>query len=174
MRLTQRLARMRLTGSAVKSVQQGSINLANVTSNTATIVAVNPAHSILYYLGRSPGDTGNAEPRYHNARVVFTNGTTITAVRGDSDGTGVLVRFMVVEYWPGVIKSIQRGSRTGNGTVTIAAVNLKRAHIVPLGISSVDNTTLSLEMTMELTDATTVTTFSGANQATGFQVVEWW
>ena len=68
-----------------KSVQRGTISLAGVASNTATISAVTTSKSRLRYLG-STTDTDSASV---NLNIVLTNSTTITASRGFATGGAI-------------------------------------------------------------------------------------
>lgn len=79
----------------IKSIQYGTIALAAVTSNTATITSVNTAKSVLIHLGAQVDST---VANTMGVRLALTNATTITATR--SNGTGdATVGFCVVEYY---------------------------------------------------------------------------
>ncbi|MGS0765904.1 hypothetical protein [Syntrophomonas curvata] len=75
--------------SPIKSIQRGVINISTSGySATATISSVNPAKSIINYLGY----TGNEE-----VRLELTNSTTVTAYRGGSNI--VTVGYEVIEFY---------------------------------------------------------------------------
>lgn len=168
-------------GGGVKSVQRGTITLANgVTSNTATITAVVLANTRLVYLGNTSENAGGSGAAPTVARLAMTNETTVTASR--ITGTdAAIVSFEVVEYFPFVIRSVQRGTVTMTATTTenatIAAVNVAKATIDVLGWEA--NTAHSADAyrgRTRLANATTVTVdriLNNGNLTTGYQVVEW-
>lgn len=167
-----------LFASLIRSVQRGEIVIAGSSaSNTATITAVNMNNSLLRFLGCTPG--GAELPDASFARLAFTNATTITATRDDvGGGDNLTVAYEVVEYVPGVIKSIQRGTITavaGSATASITAVNTAKSHVDSLGYETnnggTDNTWLPR---LDLQDSTTVRVRATAVDALiGYQVVEW-
>lgn len=164
-----------LQRSQVKSVQRATIAITGATSNTATITAVVLANSRLRFLGTS--STANSTIGQAAPRLAFTNTTTITASVDTSPGADTTsVSFEVIEYWPGVIKSVQRGTITGITTATITAVNVNKSEVDWLGYQVTSAIASFIAgTTVTLTDSTTVTTASGsaAAQVTGYQVVEW-
>lgn len=148
--------------SLVQSVQRGSISIVAASgSNTATITGVNMANSCLRYLGVS-GNNAASSTAALATLLAFTNETTITATRTATGVEDVLVRFEVIEYRPGVIKSVQRGtisisSGGGAATATISGVDTGRTVVDFLGCrldtSGYDN----MFAWVVLTNATTVT-----------------
>lgn len=164
---------------AIRSIQSGTIALTSVTSNTATINAVVTANSILLVLS---ANSNNADGANCCVRVDLTNTTTITATRVGNSATTATVGFVVLEFEPGLIRSIQRGTiafSASSSTGAITSVNTARAHVTALGMSTADavGTMAEDEARVTLTNATTVTaTKGGAGSActVGFQVVEWW
>lgn len=166
-------------GLAIKSIQRGTIVVANAAStNTAAITAVDTNNAILRHLGSTIGGTDHTDS---DIRLDLTNGTTITATRAGTSGA-VTVSYEIVEFYPGVIKSIQRGTITTNGvasnTATITSVDTTKAECHMLGYS--DNATASSANSMTrlaLTNATTVTVTCGSSAAlqnTNYQVVEYY
>lgn len=160
--------------SLIKSVQRGTIALTAVASNTATITAVDPNNSVLTYLGGTFDAAAPAEDQAF-ARLAFTNATTITASRTTATNN-VVVSFEVIEYWPGVIKSVQRGL-VSVGTATITAVNTAKSNLTSLGFTNDINGDLRCLPMIVLTNGTTITkTFDGGDGSVpvvGYQVVEW-
>lgn len=161
-------------GVRIKSIQRGTLVLAGVTTNTATITAVDPTNTMLRFLGQTQGG-GNSGC---SARIALTNGTTITGTRADATST-TTVSFEVIEFFPGVIKSIQRGtidtSSVNPNTATITAVDTTRAMVDHLGYSCTDTASGSPAnwwTRLTLTNGTTVTANGGATSTTGYQVVE--
>lgn len=164
--------------SLVKSVQRGTIAL-NATSVTATIVAVNLSNALVF---ASYQDLGGVNAADRNAvRVELTNTTTVTAFYGAVSGNSANVSWEVIEFMPGLFRSIQRGTATtGAGTTTtatITAVNMAKTFVHNLGFTSTSTTLLNLGATSSrwvVTNATTLTfDTGGATDATaGFQSVE--
>lgn len=160
--------------SRVKSLQRGTIAITGATSNTATITAAVLANSRLRFLG-CIADNGSLASRQVLARLAFTNTTTITATVDTSPGANVTtVSFEVIEYWPGVIKSVQRGTVTT--TAAITAVNTAKSELDYLGnTTTVASADTSSGAYLALTNSTTVTLTPGLSlgQVAGYQVVEW-
>ena len=166
--------------NVVKSVQRGTITLTDAgTSATATITAVVLANARLRWLGQTNNDSTSL-PTQALARLAFTNATTITANTLANQNAGKLqvVSFEVIEYWPGVLKSVQRGTiTTGTPTATITAVDVNKSELDYLGnTDSGGGIALSGLTRLALTNATTVTFSTGAGntQVTGYQVVEFY
>ncbi len=154
--------------SLVKSIQRG------VTAGSAasTINAVVMANSRLRYLGhQNNNDTQDID----YALITFTNSTTITPSTNTAGGL-VGVSFEVIEYWPGVIKSIQRGTISKNTTATITAVDVNKSELDYLGGTTTDASLGDFgHVYLNLTNSTTVTSSPSpaAVVLSGFQVVEW-
>lgn len=169
----------------VKSVQSGTIAIAAASaSNTATITSVDVNNAVLLFLGFT---VTNAFTRQDVsiARLALTNATTITATRGLAAASGetITVSYMIVEFSPGLIKSVQQATialSAVSNTATITAVDTTKAVIIPLGMSSADTTvsptTDVTSFKLVLTNATTVTanhiTAAAAAYTIGFTVVE--
>ena len=166
--------------SLIKSVQAGTIVISGAASATATITAVVPANAIVLYLGAS--HTSGAETGGHRTmvRVALTNATTVTGTVGAASSNTVL-SYVVVEFWPGVIKSIQAGTislatTTVSATATITAVTTAKSALFPVGWSNnLDPFLAESICRVALTNATTVTAtkvgITGTDVA-GYQVVE--
>jgi len=162
--------------SLIKSIQRGTIALSLVTSNTATIASVNVAHTRLVYLGTR--DLGAATtPDLVACRVALTNATTVTAFVNTA--ANVVVSFEVIQYVPGVIKSVQRGTLTtttsATGTATITSVNTAKSKLDYLGFTTTWTATTHIGLVLghvELTNATTVTFDGNASidRTVGYQV----
>lgn len=174
--------------SLVRSVQRGVITLAiNTTSGTATIAAVDTANSVLVFLMNST-NYNNTEWRYQMGRMALTNSTTITLSRTATAlvGDSIAGSWELIEFHPGVIKSIQRGTVTVDGsatdTATITAVNPAKSQTYALGMTGDSNlyAGYTQQVYLTLTDATTVTTTfqgwsgGGVGETVGFQVVEFY
>jgi len=164
--------------SLIESIQRGTIALNTGVSNTqtATINSVDMSRSRLVMLGMSMngGTVNNQGP----TRIAFTNATTITAnvPGGGGGGTINTISYEVVQYLPGVIKSIQRGTALGNsGTAAITEVNTARTMVDHLGGTGTDaNSNITSVTRSVLTNSTTVTVVGtgGSADTGGFQAVE--
>jgi hypothetical protein len=82
------------TSRTVRSVQQGTIVLSGVASNTATITSVDTTRSVCLYGGTST--TGTADQGL--VRVSVTDATTVTATR-QSASNDATVSYTVVEFY---------------------------------------------------------------------------
>lgn len=159
--------------SMLRSIERGLITLApGSLTATATITSVDPNTSELVYLGGaySGSETNNARMR---ARIALTNATTITATRTDNGGVdNLVVQFEIRQYWPGYIRSVQRGTVTS--TQAITAVTVAKSTIDQLGWLTTQ-TDGDCSASLTLTNATTVTAaISGTGTTVGYQVIEWY
>ena len=125
--------------SLIKSIQRGTVTNA---APAATISAVVMANTQLRLTGfRNNATNANVESLWLT-KVVLTDATTVTGSVGTAGATWTAT-FEVIEYVPGVIKSMQRGTfaytsmSTGNaGVLTITEVNPDKAFVEILGRSS--------------------------------------
>ena len=148
--------------SLIRSVQRATITLGPaVGTATATIAAVSLPDSRLVLTGlyNAGGDTN----LYSVAcRVTLTNATTVTADVNSTGAGNREVSFEVIEYAPGVVRSLQIGTYTTvasqTGTVAVTAVNTDKSILDNLGFTSNDATTTMANGVFRqvLTNATTV------------------
>lgn len=178
MRRSITLAGMRCVDGRIKSIQRGVIAIAGAASATATITAVHLRHARLRFLGytNSTDDAVNMI-----ARVELTDETTVTALRYATVAAGTSVGWEVTEYWPGVIKSVQRGSVALSASpqnVTLAAVNSKRAEVHLLGWrgNAAGTGVTYLWHYAQLTTDTNLALSAGAvgGYDAGYEVTEFW
>lgn len=193
------MSRRKLTGSVfsarvpqwtqrgiIKAIQRGIITLANgELTQTATITSVVPGNTRLVYLGNNCTNAGGGGTGVSPClvRIDLTNATTITATRIDSVDPAI-VSYEAIEYWPGVLRTVQRGTvvatAAASGTATLATTlqTITKATIDVLGWNA--NTALQADIFLgyvDLTNTTTVTiTRIGTNNnlTAGYQVVEWY
>jgi len=147
--------------SLIQSVQRGTIVIAALgTTNTATITAVNLANTRLVYDGHTCV-TNNVTAAIGNAYVQLTNATTLTATRNTASTDTVTVAYEVLEYAPGIVKSVQRGTVVNGTPATITAVNTAKSELDYLGFISTNtvpnNNQTTINPYLVLTNATTVT-----------------
>lgn len=165
----------RVNGLAMRA-QTGTISLGAGTSATATINAVDLNNALIFYSGRRFANTASVSYPANAAQaeidIVLTNATTVTAKVGAALSGGWVPEFTVVEFWPGVFRSIQRGESTVTGnvdtvTVTLARpVNINRAWVQSLGMTSQQASTEEIRRTIvqaELTNPNTLTLRRGFN-----------
>jgi hypothetical protein len=179
----------RLDGSLIASIQRGTITITssgsgggNVTA-TATITSVDVNRAVLHFLGVSSNAVATGIPGA-DVQIVLTDATTITAtVGGQGDSAVSIVSYEVVEYLPGVIKQIQRGSiLITSATSATAALSpevvVEKTQVVGGNFFSTGTTTTprSRLVRLALTSSALVTatdnTAGDANAA--WQAVEWW
>jgi hypothetical protein len=173
----------------IKSIQTGTMDLNNLTSQTATITAVDINNSMLIFNGVvATTDGANNDDRAFCYNITLTNATTVTGAINLASALSRIISFTVLEFYPGIIKSIQRGTiTTGAGsniqTSTITTVNVNKSICSFLGVTtSYSNNTGSMfanrhHCSMVLTNSTTVTLTTGGNdsQRTGsYEIIEYY
>jgi len=158
----------------IKSVQQGGTSF--VTSGTATINSVNLANSFVAYTGLRTTDTTTALGRIQ-ARCELTNATTVTSISEDNVATKSL-RCVVIEFAPGVVRSVQRGTITISAgvaaTATITAVDVNKALLMWGNQTTSSATNNTCFATLVVTNGTTLpANMDGVGSTnTGYTVVE--
>lgn len=160
---------------AVNSVQYGTIAMGTTDATlTATITSVNTASAAVMYLGNICAKTtsGSGETR---PSVTLTNATTVTATRGVT-GTTLTVGFVVIEFQPGIIKSLQQFSSTLNSssltdTVSILQVVMANSIIINGGMNSAGTTFSNTQCMMQLTSPVAIT-FTRLGNATGDRIYQ--
>ena len=160
--------------SLIQSVQYGTINMNGVGSATATIAEVKTENSLIFHL---MGDY-DANSSYIGCltHVTLTNGTTVTGTTSNAFGAARAEGFCVIEFKPGVLKNVQRGTITFNaamsGTATITEVNTSKTFLNETGWFPSTAGPLDLKVgapRLALTNATTIT--SASKQIPGYNVV---
>lgn len=164
----------------VKSVQQVQITLgAGVASANLTIGAVDATKTALFYQGVSSTTSNSALSEEAAVSITLVNGTTVSASRG-ATGDTVTVSFMVVEFMPSAINSVQYGTisiaaAATSGTATISTVG-SLAFVLFLGATCTSTGQLqsSTRTAVALTNSTTVTAFANgaANMTIGYVVID--
>lgn len=157
----------------LKSLQAGAIDMNNVLTNTATLSpTVDPNNALLIKVGQSTvTSTIDGEA---SSRVAFTSGTTITAVVNVALPSASPTHFYVIEFVPGIVKSIQRNVIVLNGvaanTSAVNPVDVTKSALFSLGYNYATgaNDDWTFHPTLVLTSATVVTASCG--QATSFAV----
>lgn len=166
--------------SLIESIQYGTVSLGAGTTATATITAVDVSRSVLIDLRSLNNWSAGTQPAYTSTRLTLTNSTTVTGDRNASGGITCSAGFAIVQFRPGVIKSVQYGNINGGAatnTATITSVNTDKTFLLSLGIigdtGGLDGYFYSI---LSLTNATTVTATrgiaGGAGVNHGFVAVE--
>lgn len=167
--------------SVIKSIQRGTVTiLAAATSGTAAITAVDVANSRLIYLGLTASDTAQTDST--PCRLTLTSATVITGNVNANGAQDRVISFEIIEYWPGVIYTVQRANLTTtgatSGTATITAVDTTKTTIDLLGFSTTSAGSLIGEghVRLVLTNATTLTAtgLSALTRTVSFQVIQWY
>jgi hypothetical protein len=108
--------------SLIASVQSGYTSGAAEGSYTATISPVVPENCVLLHQGFN--QSGNPQPSYWSSSLALTNATTVTVVRQSAGGSNLGIAWTVLEFVPGIVRSVQAGVvalpavTTGNSTIT--------------------------------------------------------
>lgn len=163
--------------SRIVYFKQGTITLNAVASNTDAIAVTDPNNAILFAFGHSYNAAAVDESAIF-CRLALTSATVVTASRTTADANICVVSYLVIEFAPGVIRSIQRNTVAGGSTTAITAVDLNKTTLVPLGMTiNADSADLRCVGYISLTNSTTVTGTYVAGAATptmGFQAVEFY
>lgn len=165
--------------SLIRSIQRGIISITSAASATATITAVVTDNCVIRLLGVN---TGGASTYDLVPTIALTNSTTVTATRYSTAANATTASFEVIEYAPGVIKSVQRGTGTFAGAsplnVTITAVSdMTKTTVDFLGARFNTSSAFSLTVLPTVT-LTSVTNVQGASTNPNtvefnYQVTEW-
>ena len=168
--------------SLVTSGQQANITIplsGSANSNTSTISTVDPNRSIILWGGVFPSAYNRND--LDGIRVALTNATTVTATRSGVSAADSYTSYSVMEFQPGVIRSVQRGTSTMSSTTihnTITVVNLAKTFFTFLGISDgdVSANTQRLNAYMYFVNSTdlAVAVYTAQSQVVGWQVVEFY
>jgi hypothetical protein len=166
--------------SMIASFQRGTILIAAAaTSAVATITAVDPTRAVLVWCGTQVN--GADSPDHGFARLELATSTQVNAIRAASGSNSVSVNYEVIEFVPGIIRSVQRGASvlgTPPVLTTITPVDLAKASASLQGYSCVytigDPAAVGLLPRIELFDATTLRSYNtgGGWVTLGWQVVE--
>lgn len=151
-------------GGVIKSIQRGTIVIAgSAVTNTATIASVSSSDSEVVMDGNTSQHLSDATTGTGWAGLTLTNATTVTATRTTGTaGETCTVSYEVIEYYPGVLKSVQRGTKTFIGaaaaTQTITSVVTTLSVHSRMGLTGDTNLYQSqFEPYSVLTNATTLT-----------------
>lgn len=132
------------TFALIKNIQYVSIQISSGNTNTATITPVDVDNTILLLNGT---ESHVDNPAYGLARVELISTNTVRAIR-NSSGTAICrINCIVLEFWPGVVKSKQSGTCSctySENSLSISEVNVSKTLVAYLGLTSATTTTISL------------------------------
>ena len=132
--------------SLIRSVQTGTINVSSPSvTATATVSSIVLENTIMFCWFTTQANT-ISDSRTSYVRGELTNTTTVTAYINANAGFTSVLKFLLMEFAPGVIKSIQRGTAavpaaSTSHNVTITTVDPLKCFASILG-STVDVNTL--------------------------------
>lgn len=146
-------------------MQYGTASIASAAgSGTATITAVDTANATVVFLGFSE-DT-NTDPGNFFPRVSLTNATTVTATRSATPVPAVVLSFVVIEWAPGILRSIQTGTialAAVSTTATITAVDTTKTLLIFNNAQASTGQSDALFSRLTLTNGTTITATRNTN-----------
>ena len=162
--------------SLVKSVQSGTMGSWTNATNTATISAVDTANTLVFHDGQTYDTAGNTYAQYPFVSLALTDSTTLTATKSAGGLGNTQLSWFVVEFLPGVIKSVQSGTVLTESTATVTAVNTAKSVLMNNGHRAYYFYDQAYSHSMiVLTNATTITCSRGAAYASHYhqyQLVE--
>lgn len=174
------------TSSLIKSIQSGTLGNSGGVTNTATISAVVPENCLLQVSFTSQA-AASSDARNSWCRIDLTNSTTLTITINFNAGFVTTIAYQVIEFMPGVLKSVQRGTisvatGTTTNTAALATVNLAKAFVTYLGMTEDSNSSPPMwdaqgqSFKLEITNSTTVTatrnTAVASNNVIAYQIGE--
>lgn len=163
----------------LKTNQSGTINLATVLSNTATIASVATANAVVVYQGATTTTPTSIDAV--EVSVVLTNATTVTAAGNGSNNCIVIARYTVLEFNSGILASspqpfnVSLSTAQNSNTATITSVNTAQTKIFSNNFT-INGTTSSIGNFIQcipilaLTNGTTVTASRNTEGSTALVV----
>lgn len=117
-----RYGRQGLAPRKLKRIIRGVITLTvNTTSGTFAIPAIDPDNSVLSYLHGS-SNYNSSETRYQKGRLSLSSmQVTLTRTATASVGDSISASFEIREYYPGYLRSVQRGTLLNSGSLAVTA-----------------------------------------------------
>lgn len=164
------------SGAVIKSFQNLSFSHPDNKNNwTVTIpTAIDPDNTMLLVHGWLPPIGGDRDPKNWMLSHQLTGPTSILTSRYEKVNGGISYRLYVIEYESG-IKSIQRGTKTGGGSITINAVNPNKTWVNYLGAISTHHEFVrahSIRHELNLTSPTNLYFQLDAEVTASYEVVE--
>lgn len=170
--------------SAINLIQKGTISLStfaisppdadgsnNATIQTAAISTVDLNNSVILYLGNTVTSAGFSAVG-QLVGLDFYDNSTIRAQRNSINSHSTTVGYMVVEFKPEVVASIQRRAVTLTSTNssdsdTIGSVDTSGSLLLFNGITSANSSWAESLYHIRLTDGTTVTLERNGSSSSG-------
>jgi hypothetical protein len=144
----------------IRSCQQGYTQ-GGIPPVTATILPVVPENCVVLHTGFNAA--GYTQAIYFQCRVELTNATTVSIIGTGNSSAVAGIGWQVVEFVPGIIKSMQAGvidlGAANNATATIQPVLPERCLLTWMGIicNGPDANAAVFPTRLTLTNATTIT-----------------
>lgn len=147
------------------------------TTITATISAVDMSRAILIYQGVTCNTTSTDSWFY---RLELTDPTTVTLTRNGTLTTTRTIYFTVLEFAPGILFNLQRGSTAvsgvGSASATINAINEENGMVLSTHLLTNTNTSGQRHSTVRILndEALRIEKNTTTNSSThGWEVFEW-
>lgn len=170
----------------IKSFQARTVTIAGASlTGTDTFTAVDLTNTIIMHVGQSAtATTGNLTSS--GWAGLSASGTTMTATRTGTTNA-LIVAYHLIEFFPGIIRSLQRGTKAINGSATtydqtITAVqDINKCLLIDMGMSGDTNTWdgefpvyRNLTTTTNLRFSSAAYAGGGLSQTAYWQVVEFY
>jgi hypothetical protein len=146
--------------SIIRSWQSG-YTFGGASPTTTTILPVVPENCLLMHNG---ANSNYVPPYYFQGRIELTNATTVSLLNVGRDGAGMGIAWTVLEFVPGLIKSVQAGvidlGTASSGTATINPVTPERSVLMLMGVVTdygTDTNGAIWPTRLTLTNPTTIT-----------------
>lgn len=170
--------RGRRTHGLIKRVQRGIVTItAGATFAFTTILTCDPDNSLVRLIGWTPAGGGSQTEPMMECYIQLAAASVTAAQNTASIGvTDLIAAFEVIEYWPGVIRSVQRGFVTSGTSATLATpVDATRATCDHLGRISTNAGFNISDYTYLTLNANGLAIASAGGLGTdAYQVVEWY
>jgi len=164
------------TENLIKQVHYGSITTGALASGTAKIPVVDTTKSAIFFLGGT-GTTTATPSLARISSVTLTDSSTVT--RDSSLASSSTTNFIVVEFQPGVIQSIQQFSSAQTSldlstttNVTISAVTLANTFIAYGSRHAGSDNTYTIELTSTTNVRLVRVDGTGVTRTTRYTVIE--
>lgn len=167
---------VQLNDNVVRSAQHRTVTAAtSATAPTDTITSVDTTSTLLFYNGVL---TTLTTPSSFLYGLTLTNSTTVTLTRIGTSTTSRTIKYCVLEFQPGVLRTRQESTTSMTGvtsnTSTITSVDTSRAAMVFQGNqgSTVSSTAFNTwQASVSLTNSTTVT--AARSSSTSNAIAHW-
>jgi hypothetical protein len=162
----------------IRSIQRNTISWASAASGSVAIDPVSFNDSLIRFLGYTNSGVDQMD---HIPRIELTSGSLVTAYRYSTSANATTAAFEVIEFWPGVLRSVTRGtvaiSASPQNLAIATLADMRRATLDLLGwrLNTVSSPVSYHWMTGQITSTTNAqfTSGSASGQEVGYQIAEW-